>query len=42
MRVPGYPTPSWFLVQISPEGVVTETYLIDDPNYSRPGSLRPH
>ena len=42
MRVPGYPTPRWFLVQISPEGVLTEKYFIDDPNYSRPGSLRPH
>ena len=42
MRIPGYPTPRWFLVQISPEGVLTEKYFIDDPNYSRPGSLRPH
>jgi hypothetical protein len=42
MRVPGYPTPRWFLVQISPEGVLTEKYFIDDPNYARPGSLRPH
>jgi hypothetical protein len=42
MRIPGYPTPRWFLVQISPEGVLTEKYFIDDPNYARPGSLRPH
>jgi hypothetical protein len=42
MRIPGYPTPRWFLVQISPEGVLTEKYFIDDPNYAHPGSLRPH
>ena len=42
MRIPGYPTPRWFLVQISPEGVLTEKYFIDDPNYSRPGTLHPH
>jgi hypothetical protein len=42
MRISGYPTPRWFLVQISPEGVLTEKYFIDDPNYAHPGSLRPH
>jgi hypothetical protein len=42
MRIPGYPTPRWFLVQISPEGVLTEKYFIDDTNYAHPGSLRPH
>jgi hypothetical protein len=42
MRIPGYPTPRWFLVQISPEGVLTEKYFIDDPNYAHRGSLRPH
>lgn len=42
MRIPGYPTPRWFLVQISPEGVLTEKYFIDDPNYTHPGTLRPH
>ena len=38
MRIPGYPTPRWFLVQLSPEGVLTEKYFIDDPNWSRPDS----
>jgi hypothetical protein len=42
MRVPGYPTPRWFLVQISPEGVLAEKYFIDDPNWAHPGSLRHH
>jgi hypothetical protein len=42
MRIAGYPTPRWFLVQISPEGVLTEKYFIDDPNWVHPGSLRPH
>jgi len=37
MRVPGHPTPKWFLVHIAPDGVVRETYLIDDPNYNRHG-----
>jgi len=38
MRIPGYPTPRWFLVQISPEGVLTEKYFIDDPNWARQDS----
>ena len=38
MRIPGYPTPRWFLVQLSPEGVLTEKYFIDDPNWARPDS----
>ena len=38
MRIPGYPTPRWFLVQLSPEGVLTEKYFIDDPNWVRPDS----
>lgn len=38
MRIPGYPTPRWFLVQISPEGVLSEKYFIDDPNWARPDS----
>ncbi len=33
MRIPGYPTPKWFLVQISLDGIVRETYLIDDPQF---------
>jgi hypothetical protein len=35
MRTPGYPTPRWFLVHVSPEGVVRETHIIDDPNWVR-------
>ena len=38
MRIPGYPTPCWFLVQISPDGVLSEKYFIDDPNWARPDS----
>ena len=38
MRIPGYPTPRWFLVQISPDGVLSEKYFIDDPNWARPDS----
>ena len=37
MRIAGHPTPKWFLVHVSPDGVVRETYLIDDPNYNRHG-----
>jgi hypothetical protein len=33
MRVPGYALPKWFLVQLSPDGIVRETYLIDDPQF---------
>ena len=40
MRVPGYPTPKWFLVQLSSDGVLRETYFIDDPNYVQPDSPR--
>jgi len=28
----------WFLVQISPDGVLSEKYFIDDPNWARPDS----
>jgi hypothetical protein len=38
MRIPGYPTPRWLLVQISPDGVLSEKYFIDDPNWARPDS----
>jgi hypothetical protein len=38
MRIPGYPTPRWFLVNLS-EGVVKETYFIDDPHWAQPDSL---
>jgi hypothetical protein len=40
MRIPGYPTPRWFLVQITPDGVLSEKYFIDDPNWAQPDSLR--
>jgi hypothetical protein len=40
MRIPGYPTPKWFLVQLSPDGVLRETYLIDDPHWIQPDSPR--
>ena len=35
MRIAGFPTPKWFLVTVGPDGVVTEAYLIDDPNWDR-------
>ena len=40
MRVAGHPTPKWFLVHITPEKVVSETYLIDDPHWLQPDSRR--
>jgi hypothetical protein len=39
MRAPGHPTPKWFLVTVSPDGLVREAYMIDDPNYNRHGVL---
>jgi hypothetical protein len=33
MRSAGHPTPKWFLVQLSLDGVVRETYLMDDPQF---------
>jgi hypothetical protein len=33
MRIAGYPRPKWFLAQLSAEGVLRSTYLIDDPNW---------
>jgi len=39
MRIPGYPTPRWFLVNLA-QGVVKETYFIDDPNWVQPDSPR--
>jgi hypothetical protein len=33
MQLSGNPTPRWFLVQMSPDGVVRETYLMDDPDF---------
>jgi len=40
MRQAGYVTPRWFLVQITPDGVLSEKYFIDDPNYTRGTSER--
>ena len=40
MRVPGYVTPRWFLVQLSFDGVLRETYFIDDPHWMQPDSPR--
>ena len=37
MRIPADPTPKWFLVRLSTDGVVRETNLIDDMNYNRWG-----
>ena len=39
MRIAGNPTPKWFLAHVSPDGVLLESYLIDDPNYNRHGVL---
>jgi hypothetical protein len=39
MRVPGYPTPRWFLVNLR-GGVLESTYFIDDPNWAQPDSPR--
>ena len=42
MRIAADPTPKWFVVQISPDGLVRETYLFDDMNYNRwGGNSRP-
>jgi hypothetical protein len=35
MRIAGHPTPKWFLAHISPDGVLRETYMIDDPHWVR-------
>lgn len=40
MRVAGHPTPKWFLVHLTPERLVSETYLIDDPHWLQPDSRR--
>jgi hypothetical protein len=39
MRVPGHPTPRWFLVNLR-AGVLESSYFIDDPNWVQPDSLR--
>lgn len=40
MRIAGHPIPKWFLAHISPDGVLRETYLIDDPHWVRQDSPR--
>lgn len=35
MRIAGHPTPKWFLAQVSSDGVLRSTYLIDDPHWVR-------
>ena len=40
MRIAPDPTPKWFVVQLSPDGLVRETYLFDDMNYNRWGGGR--
>ena len=40
MRIAADPTPKWFVVQLSPDGLVRETYLFDDMNYNRWGGGR--
>jgi hypothetical protein len=40
MRVPDHPTPKWFLAHVSPDGVLRETYMIDDPNWVRQDAPR--
>jgi len=37
MRIASDPTPKWFVVHISSDGLVRETYLFDDMNYNRWG-----
>ena len=41
MRIAADPTPKWFVVHISPDGLVRETYLFDDMNYNRWGGNTP-
>ena len=40
MRLGSDPTPKWFVVHISSDGIVRETYLFDDMNYNRWGGGR--
>ena len=40
MRIAGDPNPKWFLVQMSPDGVVRETYMMNDPQFQAQGSGR--
>jgi len=40
MRLPGLPTPKWFLAHISPDGVLREKHMIDDPHWVQPDATR--
>jgi hypothetical protein len=40
MRIPGFPTPKWFLVHVSPDGMLHSTYMIDDPHWVRQDAPR--
>jgi hypothetical protein len=40
MRLPGFPTPRWLLVQITSDGVVRDIYSINDPHYDAADSPR--
>jgi hypothetical protein len=40
MRIEGSPNPKWFVVQMSFDGIVRETQLMDDPQFLHPDS--PH
>ena len=41
LRVQGYGYPKWFVVYLSTrDGMVVETYLLDDPNYQPRGFFR--
>jgi hypothetical protein len=43
MRIPSDPMPKWFVVQMSPDGVVRETKLMNDPQFDPPlGAGRRH
>ncbi|HEX9396439.1 MAG TPA: hypothetical protein VF943_06820 [Burkholderiales bacterium] len=40
MRIAGDPTPKWFVVQMTPDGVVRDTKLMNDPQFDQPWGFR--
>jgi hypothetical protein len=40
MRIAGDPNPKWFVVQMSYDGVVRETYLMNDPQFDQSWGFR--
>jgi len=38
MFIEGDPNPKWFIVQMSHDGVVRETYMMNDPQFMQPDS----